>query len=203
MCYWTVMHGFDALTKMKRVAGPLIALLVSASIANAINSIQLISSFLAGARDCILRIFHGYESSFSFTLSPSWLSSPSLCISRVCFFSQIRPTSVDLNFLDHSFHIKTLMDLNQIFTLARLINIFSASGDSAITISLIYLLRRSIGGLSGSKSETLINRIILYTMGSGLITSICAIMAMVMVCAILTFYGFTMDQWCCGSNGTK
>ena len=118
-------------------------------------------------------------------------------------FFQIRPTSVDLNFLDHSFHIKTLMDLNQIFTLARLINIFSASGDSAITISLIYLLRRSIGGLSGSKSETLINRIILYTMGTGLITSICAIMAMVMVCAILNFHGLTMDQWCCESNGTK
>lgn len=73
------------------------------------------------------------------------------------------------------------MDLGEIFTLGRLINVFSALGDSAITFALAYLLRYSICDLTGSESETVVNRIIIFTMGTGLLTSLCAIMALIMV----------------------
>lgn len=38
-----------------------------------------------------------------------------------------------------------------------------------------------MGDLTGSESETVVNRIILFTMGTGLLTSLCAIMALIMV----------------------
>lgn len=81
--------------------------------------------------------------------------------------------------------INNLTDSIKSFTDGRLMDIFSAAGDSAITISLIYLLRRSLNdhGMPGMKCGSIANRIIAFTMGTGLLTSLCAIMAVVMVCS--------------------
>lgn len=81
--------------------------------------------------------------------------------------------------------INDLADSVKSFTDGRLMDIFSAAGDSAITMSLIYLLRRSLNDdeMLGMKCGSIVNRIIAFTMGTGLLTSLCAIMAVVMVCS--------------------
>lgn len=80
----------------------------------------------------------------------------------------------------------------ELFTVARLIDIFNAVGDSAITVSLACLLRQSLGdhGVLGTKSESIAIRIVAFTMCTGLFTSLCAIMAVVMVSEI-----FYREAW--------
>ena len=79
--------------------------------------------------------------------------------------------------------MKYLAETAQIATIARLVDIFSVAGDLAITITFVYVLRRSLEEheLKGSRSERIANRIILFAMGSGLITTLCAIMALITV----------------------
>lgn len=81
--------------------------------------------------------------------------------------------------------MKDLSEPAEIFTNAKLVDIFNAIGDSAITLSLVCLLRQSLDdhGVVGAKSDTesIANRIIAFTICTGLLTSLCAIMAVVMV----------------------
>jgi len=122
----------------------------------------------------IWRFMHGFDT----LTSMRYLASP---LAVLLMTPAIASFISSAAYASRAFYVQDLMDLDEIFTLGRLINIFSASGDSAITISLVCLLRRSIHDLAGSKSETVINRIIMFTMGTGLITSLCATMALIMM----------------------
>ncbi|KAH8109884.1 hypothetical protein DFH11DRAFT_893616 [Phellopilus nigrolimitatus] len=69
--------------------------------------------------------------------------------------------------------------LPSIFNESRSINILGAASDIMIAFTLIFLLQRSRTGFS--RSETIINRLILFTINTGLLTSLCALMSLIFV----------------------
>ena len=58
-------------------------------------------------------------------------------------------------------------------------NIFGAAADVAIAATLIYLLQTSRTGFQ--RSDTIINRLILFSLNTGLLTGVDAIMSLVMI----------------------
>ncbi|KAH8109870.1 hypothetical protein DFH11DRAFT_1730779 [Phellopilus nigrolimitatus] len=73
----------------------------------------------------------------------------------------------------------SFVDLPLVFNESRAINILGASSDIIIAFTLIFLLQRSRTGFS--RSETIINRLILFTINTGLLTSLCALMSLIFV----------------------
>ena len=63
---------------------------------------------------------------------------------------------------------------------SRSINILGAASDTAIALVLIYLLHQSRTGFK--RSETIINRLILFTINTGALTSLCALVSLITVC---------------------
>ncbi|KAK0214559.1 hypothetical protein IW262DRAFT_278484 [Armillaria fumosa] len=63
--------------------------------------------------------------------------------------------------------------------LSRSMNAVGAAGDMCITISLIYLLQRSKSGFR--RTDAMMNQLILFSLNSGLLTSICAITSLILV----------------------
>lgn len=57
------------------------------------------------------------------------------------------------------------------------INAISAASDVAIAIALTFLLHRSRSGFR--KSERIINRLILFTVNTGVLTGFCAILTLI------------------------
>ncbi|KAH8109883.1 hypothetical protein DFH11DRAFT_893550 [Phellopilus nigrolimitatus] len=70
-------------------------------------------------------------------------------------------------------------ELRAIFNESRSINILGAASDIMIAFTLIFLLQRSRTGFS--RSETIINRLILFTINTGLLTSLCALMSLIFI----------------------
>ncbi len=75
--------------------------------------------------------------------------------------------------------MKTLLELSNLLTLEKVCNVFGAVSDIGIAGTLVYLLRKSRTGFK--RTETLVNRLIMFSINTGLITSMCAIMALVSV----------------------
>ncbi|EJC98995.1 uncharacterized protein FOMMEDRAFT_23354 [Fomitiporia mediterranea MF3/22] len=73
--------------------------------------------------------------------------------------------------------LKTFANLVQIFDLSRSINILGAASDVAITASLIWLLQRSRTGFK--RSDSIINRLIMFSLNTGLLTGLDAIMSLI------------------------
>ncbi|KAK0200230.1 hypothetical protein DFS33DRAFT_1387438 [Desarmillaria ectypa] len=68
---------------------------------------------------------------------------------------------------------------SKLTVLSRSMNAVGAAGDMCITISLIYLLQRSKSGFR--RTDAMMNQLILFSLNSGLLTSICAITSLVLV----------------------
>ncbi|KAK0440504.1 hypothetical protein EV421DRAFT_1815396 [Armillaria borealis] len=64
-------------------------------------------------------------------------------------------------------------------TLSQSMNAIAAAGDISICGSLIFLLHRSKSGMK--RSDAMMNKMILFTLNTGLLTSICAIMSLIMI----------------------
>jgi len=77
--------------------------------------------------------------------------------------------------------MKTLAELSTLITLEKICNILSASSDISIAASLVYLLRGSRSGFK--QTQSMVNKLIMFSINTGLVTSICAIMAFVSVLA--------------------
>ncbi|KAL5512594.1 hypothetical protein ACEPAG_3247 [Sanghuangporus baumii] len=73
----------------------------------------------------------------------------------------------------------TVLTLPSIAWLSKLVNSLSAATDVSIAAVLIYLLQRSRTGFR--RSETLINRLIFFTINTSALTSICAIFSVIFV----------------------
>lgn len=79
-------------------------------------------------------------------------------------------------------------EVPKIANVSRSINVLGVASDVAIAVTLIFLLQRSRTGFK--RSETIINRLILFTINTGLLTSMCAIMSLISVRAFFCFKGF-------------
>ncbi|KAH8113548.1 hypothetical protein DFH11DRAFT_306732 [Phellopilus nigrolimitatus] len=82
-------------------------------------------------------------------------------------------------YLVKALQLGTFTNLPKIVNLSRSINIFGAAGDVAIAISLIWLLQRSRTGFT--RSDSIINRLIMFSMNTGLLTSLDAVMSLVTI----------------------
>jgi len=69
--------------------------------------------------------------------------------------------------------------LPQIFNISRSINILGAASDVAIAFTLIVLLHRSRTGFS--RSETIITKLVIFTINTGLLTSGCAVLSLITI----------------------
>jgi len=79
--------------------------------------------------------------------------------------------------------MNSLAELSTIITLEKICNIMGAASDVGIAGSLVYLLRNSRAKSGFKQTQTLVNRLIMFSIKTGLITSFCAIMAFVSVIA--------------------
>ncbi|KAJ7151249.1 hypothetical protein C8R46DRAFT_495864 [Mycena filopes] len=81
-----------------------------------------------------------------------------------------------------------LANLSRLTTLGHLFNIFAAAGDLALTACLVYLLHSSKPGTP--KMDSLLNQLILFSLKTGLLTSLCSICSLVMLAALPGTFGF-------------
>jgi len=78
-----------------------------------------------------------------------------------------------------SFDFKTLKQLSDLFVLEKVLNVFGVVSDFSIAGTLIFLLHRSRTGWK--QTDTIVNRLILFSVNTGLVTSLCAIFALIFV----------------------
>jgi len=88
--------------------------------------------------------------------------------------------------------MQTFQELEAVYPISKAINVTSAVTDTAIAATLIVLLHRSRTGFK--RSETVVNKLILFTINTGLLTSLSAIASLIAVTAgpstfiYITFY---------------
>ncbi|KAG5723755.1 hypothetical protein E4T56_gene2209 [Termitomyces sp. T112] len=75
--------------------------------------------------------------------------------------------------------LKTWVQLEQLKGLSMVVNILAALGDGLIAGTLCYFLQRSRTGFK--KSDTMISKLILFTVSTGVLTSICAIASLISI----------------------
>ncbi|KAI0643753.1 hypothetical protein C8Q79DRAFT_1002351 [Trametes meyenii] len=99
-------------------------------------------------------------------------------------------------------HYHTFADLTQIKGLSISINVFAAAGDVVIATILCTILHFSRTGFS--KSNTLINRLMVFAVNTGLLTSICACLSLITILSLpntfiyITFF-FLVGRLYCNS----
>ncbi|KLO04985.1 hypothetical protein SCHPADRAFT_947285 [Schizopora paradoxa] len=78
-----------------------------------------------------------------------------------------------------SFNFKTLAQLSDLFILEKVLNVFGVVSDFSIAGTLIFLLQRSRTGWK--TTDSIVNRLILFSINTGAVTSLCAIFALIFV----------------------
>jgi hypothetical protein len=76
---------------------------------------------------------------------------------------------------------KSILELSQIAIIAQVINAINAACDIAIAVAMVMLLHRSKTGLK--QTDTIVNRLVLFVVNTGLLTSLCATTALVLLLA--------------------
>lgn len=89
-------------------------------------------------------------------------------------------------------------EVPKIANVSRSINVLGVASDVAIAVTLIFLLQRSRTGFK--RSETIINRLILFTINTGLLTSMCAIMSLISVSAFFLLQRLELPREIKGSQ---
>ena len=79
-----------------------------------------------------------------------------------------------------SIKLTTLVEISQVKSLSISVNVLAASGDVLITIILCTLFQQARTGYRAS--DTMINKLIMFSISTGLLTSICAVMCLICVC---------------------
>ncbi|KIY70896.1 hypothetical protein CYLTODRAFT_160531 [Cylindrobasidium torrendii FP15055 ss-10] len=75
--------------------------------------------------------------------------------------------------------VEVYTDSFKVRDLSQALNAIGAAGDILITVTLIYLLHRSKSGMR--KSDAMVNSLILFALNTGLLTSLCALMSLIMI----------------------
>ncbi|THH07209.1 hypothetical protein EW145_g3535 [Phellinidium pouzarii] len=87
--------------------------------------------------------------------------------------------SLSIVYTIKSLRLKTFTALASIVNLSRSVNIFGAAGDIAIAMALVYLLHRARTGFH--RSDGIINRLIMFSLNTGILTSLDAVMSLVTI----------------------
>ncbi|KAI5116625.1 hypothetical protein M0805_009611 [Coniferiporia weirii] len=90
--------------------------------------------------------------------------------------------------------LTSFVDVVSIDWLSKLTNSLAAATDAIIAFVLIFLLHRARTGFQ--KSETMINRLILFTINTGLLTSLCAVLTVVFVSVYPNNYVYITVYFC-------
>ncbi|PAV17529.1 hypothetical protein PNOK_0759400 [Pyrrhoderma noxium] len=93
-------------------------------------------------------------------------------------------------YTEKALKLKTYQNLAKIVNLSRTINVLSAASDVAIAMALIWLLQQSRTGFR--RSDNMINRLILFSLNTGLLTSLDAIMSLVTITVFPTTFIYIM-----------
>jgi hypothetical protein len=90
----------------------------------------------------------------------------------------------------------TFVDLTALKAISMAINSVAAAGDVLIAIFLCTLLQKSRTGFR--RSDTMINKLILFSMNTGLLTSICAVASLVSISVWPDTFIYIMFYFCIG-----
>ncbi|KAI0828860.1 hypothetical protein BC628DRAFT_1171745 [Trametes gibbosa] len=90
--------------------------------------------------------------------------------------------SVAMAYAVQALSFKTFADLGKIKALSISINAFAAAGDVVIALVLCTILQTSKTGFE--KSNLLVNRLIIFSVNTGLLTSVCACISLITVLAL-------------------
>ncbi|KAJ3507836.1 hypothetical protein NMY22_g16808 [Coprinellus aureogranulatus] len=74
---------------------------------------------------------------------------------------------------------QTFLELAQLETLSRVVNALAAAGDVLIAACLCVMLHRSRTGFT--RSDTMINKLIMFAVNTGVLTSVCAICSLIAI----------------------
>ena len=105
------------------------------------------------------------------------MSRKSWPITTIASLLVLAQLSVTLAYYARAFHFTTFADLETIFALTRAINVVTAVTDTVIACLLVYYLHTSRTGIK--QTDSILNRLILFAVNTGLLTSICAIVSLV------------------------
>jgi len=97
---------------------------------------------------------------------------------------------VSLIYTGKAIQMQTFTQLTQLENLSRAINGVGAGGDIVIAMTMIWLLHGSRTGFQ--KSDTIINRLILFSMNTGLLTSLWAITSLVTITVMPSTFWYIM-----------
>ncbi|KAF7979920.1 hypothetical protein HWV62_40328 [Athelia sp. TMB] len=92
----------------------------------------------------------------------------------------------EFNYTIKAFHIKTYVALTALKGPSMTINAIGAAGDVLIALVLCTMLQKSRTGFK--RSDTMITKLILFSVNTGLLTSICAVASLVSILAAPTTF---------------
>ncbi|TDL20087.1 hypothetical protein BD410DRAFT_805328 [Rickenella mellea] len=123
----------------------------------------------------------------SFLVMRIWrLSHKNIWLVGGIMFLVVAELALSMLYVGEAIPLKTYAALTKIVNLSRTLNALAAVSDVAIAGALIFLLNSQRTGFRSS--ETIINRLILFTMNTGLLTSICAIMSLITITVLPTTF---------------
>ncbi|KAF8913735.1 hypothetical protein CPB84DRAFT_1840537 [Gymnopilus junonius] len=96
-------------------------------------------------------------------------------------FSKLYYLGCSVAFTVQSLQLQTWVDLAQLKGLSMAVNLLGAATDVIIAAALFVFLHRSRTGFK--KSDTMISKLIAFTVSTGLLTSICAVASLVSILA--------------------
>jgi len=95
-----------------------------------------------------------------------------------------------------AFQLQTYAQLVSVKNTSMSINVLAAAGDVLIAIVLCSMLQKSRTGFK--RSDTMINKLIIFTMNTGLLTSLCAVASLVSILAAPNTFIYIGFFFCMG-----
>ncbi|KIY45955.1 hypothetical protein FISHEDRAFT_48246 [Fistulina hepatica ATCC 64428] len=140
-------------------------------------------SALADMTWCVLRILSGFIG----LMVQGFLTMRVWRCNNFCFsISQcarltavLRSVACSVAFTIESLQLTTWVQLNHLKGLSMTVNVLAAIGDVVIAGSLCFYLHRSRTGFK--RSDTMISKLILFAVSTGLLTSVCAIASLISI----------------------
>ncbi|KAG2158998.1 uncharacterized protein EDB93DRAFT_437288 [Suillus bovinus] len=99
-------------------------------------------------------------------------------------------------YFSKAIHLTTLSQIPQLKPWSMSTNAIAASGDVLISVFLCTFLKRSRTGFR--QSDTLINKLMLFSVSTGLLTSVCAVMSLISITAWPNTFIYVAFYFCLG-----
>ncbi|PAV19224.1 hypothetical protein PNOK_0415700 [Pyrrhoderma noxium] len=114
------------------------------------------------------------------------LSKRNYIFTVTCSVLSIAQLTMTIIYFGKSIGIEFAVEIETIVAIARAVTSISAVTDSVIAASMVFLLMRSRTGFA--QTDSLVQRIVIYTMGTGLTTGICEITSFILAFASPTTF---------------